>query len=403
MSAKRGREKSDRSVGALIVKGNSFEERERIIRELLKTAIEVEGDAAVPTLTDLFEALNDYACLWLDEKRKFPLRPEASALFSAISAVISRELNTSKDPSLILSRLVEVLEQSQAKRNNYHVQGLDRLPTPRLHITATGGERGTRTLYVTIAAGLICSYYVPTVVQGNYSVTGCECGNFAESDIMTFWEYPVGSSEYDFRSLQERRFAYLHVQRYQPISKVFCAERASVGFRDMMKLTTALADPYHCDRQFIGVWDRRFMEPMARVLRSRNGIKAGAIVASTTHDEFTNETYTFGPRKMRPIKLIAPGKTPNDDESVQSEDELEPEVTWLKQLLTSSTILKSPRQHLILHNAAFALAVAHTKASAPTATDISNWTNCIKREWRKIAHHNDETMTGWKRLVNRES
>jgi len=149
---------------------------------------------------------------------------------------------------------------------------------------------------VTIGTGLICSRFMTTVVQGNYSVTGCECGAFAESDMMQSMGYPIGYSEVDLLSLSKSTASPPFMSSTtNPILNAFSSEHGSLGFRDMMKLTVALADPFRCSHQFIGVWNRKFMELMAKALFSRGCVRSGALVASETVDEFTMDAHALLP------------------------------------------------------------------------------------------------------------
>jgi anthranilate phosphoribosyltransferase len=385
-----------------------LKQQEEVIRNRLHTAVE---NCSEQSLQDLFEAVNEYAYSWLTARRLLQMSREVSDLFSAASALISSELSRSQDPTSLLTQLVEVLESAQTRNNNYGVQGLDDIPTERLHITATGGERSYRTLYVTIATGLICSHYIHTIVQGNYSVTGCGCGAFAESDMMEFWEYPIGSSVVDLFSLRRHRFAYLHVQRYHPILKVFCSERGSLGFRDMMKLVVALADPLRCRYQFIGVWDKKFMEPMAKVLGGRTGVVSGAVVASEQLDEFTTEACLF--REGGGVKrLYADGidellsfTEPNpggNSCALVSETILTDECEKFTRMFDEAIEHASPRLKFVLHNAALALAVSHSNG-LPDWQEVSDWRKRITSEWSAISEHSKQLMEGWKTLRRRSN
>jgi len=383
-----------------------LEMAEETVRDALKLAVE-KPENCVSSLVALFKAINDYAFTWLKEDRKFQFRREVSDLFSAASTLISHEVNSNADPTAILSRLVTELEQSQRNRGHYGINGLDSLPKSRLHVTATGGEQGCRTLYVTIAAGLICSKYIPTVVQGNYSVTGCGCGMFAESDMMEHLQYPIGSSEIDLRSLSESSFAYLHVQRYHPILKVFCSERGSLGFRDMMKLAVVLADPYCCDRQFVGVWDQRFMAPMARVLKARPGVTAGAVVASATLDEFTQKAYVFkSPGNVTELIaeddkggwLVAESARATSKNPFASENEKDDECRGLVGMFGQTVEESTPRLRLVLHNAALALATAFAENSAPKWQDVLGWRTKLTSEWSEVSSHAKQVIGRWPRL-----
>lgn len=375
-------------------------EKQELIRSCLQAAIE-EGSER--SLTALFVEINNYANEWLNAARLLQMPREMSDLFSAASALISRELNHSKDPSTLLAALVGAMEESQRRNRNYGVVGIERLPEKRLHVTATGGERGYRTLYVTIAVGLICSHYVPTIVQGNYSVTGCGCGAFAESDMMEYMGYPLGSSTLDLSSLEKYGFAYLHVQRYHPILKVFSSERGSLGFRDMMKLAVVLADPFQCEFQFIGVWDKKFMEPMAKALQTRGCVKTGALVSSDKLDEFTTEAYVISSEGAPTVisaeninELIGYTQPLPGAEGcpLVSEPELADECSSLRSFFEEDIEHTTPKLKFVLHNAALALAVSSGNGF-PDWQEVIKWKEKVANEWIAISENARRIMLSW--------
>lgn len=344
------------------------------IRVELQNAIELgAGDVKeADTLVSLFAKINDFAWAWLNEKPLKEVSPEMTCLFSASSALITRYLHVNPG---FLAKLVAVLEISQTQNGNYGIKELESLPKKRLHITATGGERGCRTLYVTIATGMICSQYLATVVQGNYSVTGCNCGSFAESDMMEEFQYRLGSSKFDTALLIGEHFAYLHVQRYHPILKVFCSERGSLSFRDMMKVAVVLADPYSCPYQYIGVWDKGLMLPMAQVLNGRKCVTNGAVVSSEFFDEFTDAAAVTINGDVKYIDNMSSVSHPDCD-ALRSVRNVKEECSILEGFFSQDWSKPDDKLELVLQNAAFALAMSHEDSFLATPVESI-------RSWRK--------------------
>lgn len=239
---------------------------------------------------DLFVLLSDFANLQLRRMRRHEVSssPQSIALFAGISATLTNALY--RYPEEVLTKIASVqLEYFRhCKRNINNCKGL--------HITATGAEKGVRTLYVTIASGLILSYFIPTVVQGNYSVTGCHCGAFAESDIMKYAGYKF-SIQNDADSLLRNGFAYLHAPLYHPILALYAHVRGDLSFPDVFKLTTALFDPSMSRYSFVGIWEQHFASCFCNAQLYMSEVEKGIVVSSKNIDEFT-DAYVIGDRQL---------------------------------------------------------------------------------------------------------
>ncbi len=368
------------------------------VRTTLQACIESVNDDQLLTL---FSHINAFAVSWLAESPKKCVSTEMKCLFSAASALISQRLH-SPASDLFLANLAAILESAQKENNDYCISGLAGLPAGRLHVTATGGERGCRTLYVTIATGLICSHFLPTIVQGNYSVTGCNCGSFAESDMMECMNYQLGSSKHDIERLVNDNFAYLHVQRYHPILKVFCSERGALGFRDMMKLAVVLADPFCCQHQYIGVWDKVLMSPMATAHKHRKCVTSSVIVASDHIDEFTDSAVININGVISSLDGLSIAKVTQDvnlqsiENTADAQQAVKDECEVIKSFFDADWSNPSPKLELVLQNTALALAASQDRnfSNNPSESIASCRTILVSKQ-EDIKKHCLSLINGW--------
>ncbi|MDR0506858.1 MAG: hypothetical protein LBH32_08605 [Dysgonamonadaceae bacterium] len=181
------------------------------------------------------------------------------ALFSFISSFYSLKSWNSDD----LFDIYNLLKKSNSSLQQYN-------NWDSIAITATGGELNTRTLYVTPIIAFILSIYKPTFLQGNKAITGCGCGNFAEADIMNMLGIKMTTATNALYILQEDNLAFLHALIYHSILKKYHEIRACLGFRDIFKVASTLADPYSSSNLFLCVYSEEQLKYSASILSKRN-------------------------------------------------------------------------------------------------------------------------------------
>lgn len=179
----------------------------------------------------------------------------------------------------------------------------------RLSISATGGERVNRTLYVSLAVGIICSLFVPTVVQGNRAVTGCSCGKCAESDIVEAGGYDISDRTYPEATLCAHRFAYLHAQKFHPILWRFAHQRGHLGFHDFCKIGAGIAEPSASAYRYLAVWEDELSRCAASALNRLEGTtlpKSVALTGGEMIDESLDGSFIHvSDSAIRPMRIDA--------------------------------------------------------------------------------------------------
>lgn len=182
-----------------------------------------------------------------------------STIFSFVSSFYALKPWNSDD----LFDIYNLLKKSNCSLHQYN-------NCDSISITATGGEQNTRTLYVTPVVAFILSVYKPTFLQGNTAISGCGCGNFAEADIIRELNVKRATKTDALNILQEDNFVFLHALIFHSILKNYHKIRACLGFRDIFKVASTLADPYLSSNLFLCVFSEDQLQHSASILSKRN-------------------------------------------------------------------------------------------------------------------------------------
>ncbi|MDR0505973.1 MAG: hypothetical protein LBH32_04025 [Dysgonamonadaceae bacterium] len=141
--------------------------------------------------------------------------------------------------------------------------------TDSISITATGGELNTRTLYVTPVVSILLSAFKSTFLQGNTAISGCGCGNFAEADIMKELGIEFVNQTNVSNIFHKDNFAFLHALTFHSLLGNYHEIRANLGFRDIFKVASSLADPFLSSNLFICVYSEEQLRYSAAILAKR--------------------------------------------------------------------------------------------------------------------------------------
>lgn len=353
------------------------------LKELAKELIEANKSISSDKIIKVFEYLikisNYEHPLPIDiTKCNTTSSDESDALFYALSAILSNDLFNYNTLKAATDGMMLASEHSPEVRKN------------SLCIAATGGEKKIRTLYVTIPVGIICSLYVPTIVQGNRAVTGCNCGGWAESDMMEYFHYPLFlTRETGDKILFQTNFLYAHAKSYHPILRRFARQRGAIGFRDIFKIATGLSDPFRCEYQYLCVWNLELAKISAKVFSELNHVRKAIVTSGELFgiDEFpiTGGHFFIAEKHNIAEKDIHTGVEIGDINDLGHERDLGEESWSIEAILnpdnSASKILE--KRNLVKVNAGLALSTAlnnnFDELMAMIETDINN-----KKALRKL-------------------
>jgi anthranilate phosphoribosyltransferase len=137
------------------------------------------------------------------------------------------------------------------------------VPAGAIDTCGTGGD-GAATLNVSTAAGLVAAAAgVPVAKHGNRAVSGKVGGADVLEALGVVLELPPDALA---RCLHTVGFAFLYAPAFHPALRAAATVRRELGVRTIFNLLGPLANPARVRRQVIGVFDRRWLEPMAEVL-----------------------------------------------------------------------------------------------------------------------------------------
>jgi anthranilate phosphoribosyltransferase len=353
---------------------NDYDDLKVLVRELIEINKSISPEIIKRAFQNLIAISNAENPLPVDSARcNTSLSDQSDALFYVLSAILSRDLFNYETLKAATAGMMLSNDHSQKIKKN------------SLCVAATGGENKIRTLYVTIPVGIICSLYLPTVVQGNRAVTGCGCGGFAESDMMEFFQYPLFlPREKGEDMLSATNFFYAHAQAYHPILRRFARERGVIGFKDIYKIATGLSDPFRCEYQYLCVWDQKLAEISARVF---SGLDHTTKAIVTSGDMFGVDELpiTGGPffvaEKQKVVrKEIRTGVKVEDISNLGEEETISEEALSIEKILnpknTDRKILD--KRNLVKVNTALALSTAMDKSFDELMRMIENDINSEK-------------------------
>ena len=171
-------------------------------------------------------------------------------------------------------------------------------PPNAVDIVGTGGD-GHGTYNVSTCAAIVAAGAgVPIAKHGNRSVSSLS----GASDVLTALGVkldvpPVVIS----RAIAAAGVGFMWAPMHHPAMKHWAPVRAELGIRTIFNLLGPLSNPAGVKRQVVGVFDERWVEPLAEVLRNLGSTHAWVVHGSDGLDELT----TTGPTRVAELKAGA--------------------------------------------------------------------------------------------------
>ncbi|HSG00502.1 MAG TPA: anthranilate phosphoribosyltransferase [Vicinamibacterales bacterium] len=168
--------------------------------------------------------------------------------------------------------------------------------TSAIDTCGTGGD-GSGTLNISTAAAIVAAAAGAVVAKhGNRSVSS-RCGS---ADLLEQWgvrlELPPEAAA---RCLAENRIAFLFAPHYHPAMKHAAGPRRELGIRTVFNLLGPMTNPAGVKRQVLGVFDRKWVEPLARTLCAL-GTEHALVVSS--HDGL-DEISPNAPTEVAEVRM----------------------------------------------------------------------------------------------------
>jgi anthranilate phosphoribosyltransferase len=148
----------------------------------------------------------------------------------------------------------------------------------------TGGD-GQRTFNVSTAAALIAAGAGLRIAKhGNRAMSGTVGAADVLEKLGVRLDAPVATLE---RQLAEVGIAFLFAPRLHPAMARVAHVRRELGVRTIFNLAGPLANPAGVRHQVVGVWDRRWIRPMADALARLGSVRALVVHGRDGLDEIT--------------------------------------------------------------------------------------------------------------------
>ncbi|MCB1484653.1 MAG: anthranilate phosphoribosyltransferase [Hyphomicrobiaceae bacterium] len=161
-------------------------------------------------------------------------------------------------------------------------------PPNAIDIVGTGGDSHGTYNVSTAAAIVAAGAGVPVAKHGNRSVSSLS----GASDVLQALGVKIDIEPMIVsRSINTSGVGFLWAPMHHPAMKLWAPIRADLGIRSIFNLLGPLCNPANVKRQVLGVYHRKWLEPMAETLKHLGSVHAWVVHGADGMDELT----TTGP------------------------------------------------------------------------------------------------------------
>jgi anthranilate phosphoribosyltransferase len=238
-----------------------------------------------------------------------------------------------------------------------HAVVIPDVPADAIDTCGTGGD-GAGTLNVSTAAALVAAAAgVPVAKHGNRAVSGIAGGADVLEALGVTLELPPPALGACLRTVG---FAFLFAPALQPAMRHAAGPRRALGVRTVFNLLGPLTNPARVRRQVIGVFDARWLEPVAEVCLRLGAERAWVVHGAGGLDEIALEgetavvEVTDGTLRRQVVRAADAGLRPAPVDALRGASTADA-ASRLRAVLAGE---RGPARDVVCLNAAAALVVA---------------------------------------------
>ena len=226
----------------------------------------------------------------------------AEAAFAANAMVATGVADDLKEAFLLaLARrgetATEVTAFAQAYRGLARQVDFGTVPARAIDIVGTGGDRSGSFNISSVSSLIVAAAGVPVIKHGNRSITS----KSGSADFLAGLGVDLEADAAGLRrALAQANFCYLYAPAFHPAFKAIVGVRKKIaegGAKTIFNVLGPLINPAQPARMLVGVYDMRWVEPIAAALHDL-GVKRG-LVTHTVAGGGMDEVATAGPVRVR--------------------------------------------------------------------------------------------------------
>ena len=165
-----------------------------------------------------------------------------------------------------------------------------KVPTDAIDVVGTGGDASGSYNISTCAAFIVAGAGVPVAKHGNRALSSRSGAADVLGALGVTIELPPDGVG---RCIKEAGIGFMFAPAHHPAMKNVGPTRVELGTRTIFNLLGPLSNPAGVKRQMVGVFSRKWIEPLAQVLKNLGSEAVWVVHGSDGLDEITTSGATY--------------------------------------------------------------------------------------------------------------
>src|SRR6195952_2501312 len=174
-------------------------------------------------------------------------------------------------------------------------------PFPTIDVCGTGGD-GLHTLNISTAVGFVAAGGGLKVAKHGNRALSSKSGT---ADVLTELGVDIAMPvDRQLRALDEAGICFMFAPAHHGSMRHVSPIRAELGFRTIFNLLGPLTNPAGAERQVVGVYAERWVEPLARVLGALGAERAWVVHGGGMDEMTTTGSTSVAERRDGQVRLF---------------------------------------------------------------------------------------------------